>query len=225
MFKEYVEDYYTMKISLKDICTKSGLSGATFYRYLSDNSWLSRRAYYGLIDTGIKDLDEIMKGKYSGIVKRCTGKPSYTNKNYVHLDYLPIYDYVDYVNKSKDILMDMWSKYIDSGKDMRLAISIDRIDDTKGYQVDNIQLVLHGFNAWKRNIRPIKVVFEGESKYFFSGEEASRYYDIRTKSIGNILRGEEAEDGKYIASICTTDEVLKGNNVNSLLEYYENIFE
>lgn len=225
MFKKYLEDYYKLKISLKEICEKENVVQSTFYRYLKDNGLLSRRKYYGKINTGIKALDENLKGKYASIVKRCNGRPSYEyKKNYEGKDYMFIYEYVKFCNSQKELLKDMWKVYMNSGKEPRKAISVDRLDNNVGYLKENIEFVTHGFNSWKRNIRPIKVTHENKSRYFLSCEEGSLYYNIRRQSIGDILRGRELYNNSYTVENSTIEEVLKNSNVSNIQDYYNKVF-
>ena len=224
MFDKYLDDYYKLKISLKEITEESNVSESTFYRGLEKRGLLPRRAYYRLIDTGDSDLDRALKDKYAGIVKRCNGRPSYKGKSYIGIEYMPLYEWVEFCQENKRLLLEMWSKYINSGKNPRLSISVDRIDNPKGYSTDNIQFVTNGFNAWKRNVRPIKVTAEGDSRYFMSAEEGSLYYGIRRQSIGDVLRGRKLYNGKYEVENSTVDEVLKHNKVRDIQEYYEVVF-
>ena len=222
---DYIKDYYLLKINLKEICEKEGIHQSTFYRYLEDNNLLPRRKYHALINTGDKELNEKLKIDYSSIVKRCNGR-SYDNKKYyIDKEYLPIYEWVEFCNKNKDLLLTMWNEFKSKGRDRRYSISIDRIDNNKGYTLDNIQFVTHGFNAWKRNNTPIAVTYNGKTNYFMSSEEASNYYGIRRQTIGDILRGQKRLLGKeYFPEHSTADKVLAENGVSSLEEYYEIVF-
>ena len=116
-------------------------------------------------------------------------------------------------------------KLIKENKNSRYSISIDRIDNKKGYFIDNMQFVTHGYNSWKRNVRPIKVTYKGQDNYFFSAEEASRFYNTRRQSIGKILRGKSTTEKGYKAIHSTKEEVFKHHNIDSYKEYYEKIFK
>ena len=224
MFNKHLDDYYKLKISLKEITEQASVSESTFYRNLEKQGLLPRRAYYGLINTGISELDKTLKDKYAGIVKRCNGRPSYRGKSYIDVEYLPVYEWVKVCQDNKGLLLKMWDEYMQSGKDYRLSISVDRIDNSKGYIADNIQFVTLGFNAWKRNIRPIKATTDGKEMYFMSCEEGSEYYGIRRQSIGDILRGRKLYGDKYAVEDSTVEEVLTKNKMSNIEEYYEVIF-
>ena len=104
-------------------------------------------------------------------------------------------------------------------------ISIDRINNDKGYTVDNIQFVSVGFNSWKRNINPVRVCKEDDGwRYFMSGEEGSEYYNIRRQSIGDLLRGQFRQiKNIYKVEKSTVDEVLIHNNIPTLEDYYNKL--
>lgn len=227
MFKEYIDDYYLLKISLSDICKKAGAHQSTFYRYLESNDLPARRVVYGRLNLGNEELNRIMKDKYASIVKRCTSKPSVEYKHiYANKEYMPVYEWVDHCNENKELLNSMWDKFNESGRDRSLSISIDRTDNDKGYTKDNIQFVTHGFNAWKRNVRPISVTYNGKTNYFMSAQESSNYYGIREHTIGDILRGQKRLLAKeYFPEHSTIEKVLADNEVSSLEEYYNEIFK
>lgn len=46
----------------------------------------------------------------------------------------------------------MYKDWVNSNYSMRLTPSIDRIDNTKGYSIENIQWVTQGFNSSKGNL-------------------------------------------------------------------------
>jgi hypothetical protein len=221
MIDKYMEDYYLLKISLKEICEKEDISQATFYRQIKKKGYIPRRTIYGKINTGIKELDQKLKAKYTAIAKRCNG--GHTD-NYEGLPYLNLIEWVDFCNNRKDILLKMWNEYLESDRDRKKSISIDRIDNDKGYLLTNIEFVTFGYNAWKRNIRPINVEFNGEHNYFLSCEEASKYYGITRTYIGKSLNKDDWYDKRYIASKATIDKVLRENNVSDLKEYYNKMF-
>lgn len=225
-FKKYLEDYYLLKISMEEICKIENIKYDVFYKYLIKNNYTPRRKYYGMINTGNKDLDKELKGKCTNIVKRCNDRPSCTNGDvYKDKPYLPIFQWVEFCNKNKDLLLKLWKDYIESGKQIKLCISIDRIDETKGYILGNMEFVTQGFNCWKRNIRPIKVTFSNKDNYFMSCEEGSRYYDIGRTYIGKVLNKSEYYDKRFEVSLCDIEDVLHNKQVKDIKEYYQNIFQ
>ena len=214
-----MKDYYLLKISLAEICEKEGIYQSTFYRRMEKNNYIPRRKIYGQIDTGNLELNQKLKSKYAAIVKRCNG--GHTN-NYKGLEYLNLIEWVKFCNQQKEKLNTMWNKYIEKKRDKRYTISIDRIDNSKGYLLSNIEFVIFGFNAWKRNIRPIKIKFNNKWHYFMSAKEGARFFDVRRQSMGDLLRGEYREISKeYTIKESAVKDVLAYSKENTLKNYYK----
>lgn len=221
---KYLDDFYHLKISQKDIMERENISRNDLRKDIKNAGILTPQQWRGKINTGIKELDKKLNEIYSGIATRCNGNTNdkYKLKVYDGLDYLSIIEWVEFCNNSKDKLLTIWRNYLDNNKEAKYMISIDRIDNDKGYILDNIQFVSFGFNSWKRNINPLRVCKgSNEWEYFMSGEEASKYYNIRRQSIGDLLRGQHREiSNVYKVEESTTKEVLFHNNIQSLEEYY-----
>lgn len=224
--KEMIELYLHYEISPKEICQKYNISKSTFYKYLKENGYKTRSDYYSEIDTGYEKLNYRLKQKYNGIVKKCQQK-HYKGSYYKDLEYLKLDEWVEFCNKNKKRLIKLWKKYIDSGKDRRLSISIDRINSEKGYIPPNMRFVSYGYNSWRRNIRPIKIKFKDKWYYFMSAEEGSRYFDVRRQSIGDLLRGKYRKiSEKYQVEESTIKKVLNNSEVeNEENYYYKYIYE
>ena len=216
--QKYMEDYRLMKINDTDIMNDLGVSRSTFQNYMRDSGRLTNNAVQGQLQTGNKYLDSLLRVKYNGIVKRCNGD----RKGYGGLEYLPVNDWVEYCLDNKKQLNKMFNRYLDSGKDLRLAVSIDRIDNNKGYFVDNMQFITNGLNSFKRNINPVKVTYNNKTKYFMTAKEASRHYGVRQNTFSDMLRGVERVIGQdYEVEHSNMETVLKNNNIDSLNDYYE----
>lgn len=221
--QDYMKDYRLMKINAKDIFTAMGISRTTLYKMMKEQDYVSNQKIYEGLNTGIYNLDYMLKNKYSGIVRRCNGRKSYKYAyNYEGLEYLPINEWVDFCMNNKDDLINMYQRYIASGEDLRLAVSIDRIDNSKGYFVDNMQFITHGLNGFKRNVNPVRVTYNNETRYFMTAKEASRYYGIRQNTFGDMLRGIDRIVGQdYEVEHSDIGTVLNKNNIKSLNYYYE----
>lgn len=224
---KYLDDFYHLKISQKDIMERENISRNDLRKDIKNAGILTPQQWRGKINTGIKELDKKLNEIYSGIATRCNGNTNdkYKLKVYDGLDYLSIIEWVEFCNNRKDKLLTIWRNYLDNNKEAKYMISIDRIDSDKGYILDNIQFVSFGFNSWKRNINPLRVCKEnGEWKYFMSGEEGSKYYNLRRQSIGDLLRGQYREiSNAYKVEKSTVKEVLLQNNISTLEDYYNKI--
>lgn len=226
MVEKYLEDYYRGRVRLQDIVKEMDISTGTFYRRLKGLNLHSKGYYYRQIQTGVKELDDTLRTKYHSIIARSKGETEHGNYNdgIRSSEYLTIIEYVEMVNNNKEKLLKMWQTYLNNDKDLKFAISVDRIDSKKPYYKDNMQFTTTGFNSWSRNVRPMKVTCQNKVNYFLSAEEASKFYGIRRQSIGDLLRGINLYSGKYQVEKSTLDEVLQHNQVKTTKEYYETVF-
>ena len=225
MIDDYLDDYYRSKIGTTDIEKELGISSNVFYRLLKERDLMPRGRYFKDIDTGISELDKTLRVKYNDIVQRSRGRKGHAYKNNAKSDnYITIIEWAEIINENKEQLLQMWKEYIESGKSLKEAISIDRIDTNKPYYKENIAFEKNAFNAWKRNLRPLKVIFDDKENYFLSAEEASRFYGVRRQSIGDTLRGVKLYGGKYEVLNSTVEQVLSFHNISNLHDYYYKIF-
>jgi hypothetical protein len=184
MFKQYLDDYYKSKINVKEICKLTDSSPTSFRRYLKKNGLVPRQEYLKRIDTGIDKLNQTLRDRYSSIVNRCNGKTTDHYGHYKGKPYMPVYEWVEFCNQNKELLVAMWSVYEINNRSSKYAVSVDRHNNNSGYTKDNIQFVTHGFNSWKRILNPVKVCYQEETNYFMSCEEASQHYGLRRQTIG-----------------------------------------
>lgn len=220
-----MDDYRHLRITAKDIFEDMGISRSTFNRRMKEAGEPTNFKLQRKLRTGVKELDARLKDKYSSIVARCNNYRSYQYKDgfYEGMEYLPINEWIDFCLENKDKILSMWERYENNNFNMQLAISIDRIDNSKGYFKDNLQFVTHGFNSFKRNMRPVKVTHKEEDKYFMSPKEAGRSYGIREQSLSDMLSGVYREISKeFDIEESDVETVLKENNLKSLEGYYEN---
>ena len=217
MYDKYLSDYYRRKITIRQICDEENIEHHVFYRYLRSVGEIPFRKHYPLIDTGIAELDEKLKQIYNGIIQRCNGKEG-TPKGYHDLEYLDIRQWVDFCNSRRSRLCELWRSYVKNGRKYKYAVSVDRIDDNQGYLVDNMVFAPLGFNAWKRNIRPIKVTKSGEQFWFLSCEEGSRKLGISHSSVGAVLIGSRKIN--FDVEETSVEEVLNQTASTDLERYY-----
>ena len=71
-------------------------------------------------------------------------------KNLKEDHYLPSREeFYSLVKSNESRLRSMWRDYMDSGFDFKLSISVDRIDNSRGYHPDNIQFITRRDNVKK----------------------------------------------------------------------------
>ncbi len=214
-------DYYTDSKSLEEVCEAEGVKYPTFYSYIKFRGLKTYRAYYASIDTGVKDLDARLKVCYMGIVRRCKGRPSYKySYHYEKHNPLPIYEWADFCNENKDVLLDLWGYYIASGSQYKYSVSIDRKDNSKGYSKDNLQFVTTGFNSWKRNINPVKLEYNGKKYYCMTIEEAAGKVGVTRSVLSQVIR-KTNNFKKYKVVSVSKNTVLKENSASSIEDYHE----
>lgn len=221
MYGKYLSDYYKSKIGVAEICKSVGVTTTTFNRWLKRNGMLNRTQWYAQINTGIKELDAVLRIRYSSMFNRCKGKTTDHYGHYAGKEYPHIYEWVEFCNNHKEELLNMWNEFVANNKSMKYSISVDRINDEGGYTLDNIQFTTHGFNSWKRNLYPVKVIFDNTERFFMSCEEASRFYGIRTRSINECLNHKPHCRKEYTATSSTVNEVLNYSHTKNIAEYYE----
>lgn len=222
---KYIGDYYRSRIGIGELSEALGVGTNVVYRLLRERNLEPRGRYYKKIDTGNPELDKSLRIKYNDIIQRSRGRKGITYQNNAKSDdYITIIEWVDIINEHKSKLLPMWERYIEKGRQKKYAISVDRIDNSLPYYRDNIAFETTGFNAWKRNVRPIKVTINNKSRYFFSAEEASSYYGLNRKAIGAILLGKLDYGGEYSAEESTFEDVLNSHELNNFHEYYNEIF-
>lgn len=219
MFEQLLKDYYSLKISLKELCEKADISQPTFYRELERRNLPARRKMYGMIDFGVEELNEKLKQKYTGIVKRCNG--NHLGGDYKGMDYMPLNEWVDFCDNNREVILSLWNQFIENGRKRKYSVSIDRVDSSKGYTKDNLEFVTMGYNSWKKNIRPIWIETERERVGFLTCEEASRYFGENEIFFRDTLN-HRVERGNYRLSESNVDGVLRQRGFNNLKEYYEN---
>jgi len=222
MFNKYLGDYYTFKASPKEICEIEDKATSTFNRWLKRNGLITRQQWLGAIDTGISELDKALSNRYLFMLKRCKYKRNDRYENYKTMEYMSIIDYVNFCHKNKGTVLRLWNDYTKNDRNQKYAISIDRVDNEKGYVDSNVEFVIHGFNSWKRSAFPINVEHKGTSNYFLTREDASLFYGLRRQSIGEIYNDKPYHIKGYKVSDSTIEEVLKQNGTKSLFEYYQN---
>jgi hypothetical protein len=214
-----IEKYNCCEITKLEIQKTLGMSWRKLNKALKESDLKTRQELWNELDFE-GDLRKTLIWKYRSFVRRCNGKGT-SSCNYIGKEYMNVEHWVAFCNSQKKRAKELWIKYESSGRKLKYAISIDRLDNSKGYISGNLQLVTHGFNSWKDHITPIVVEHEGNSDCFMSCEEASRFYKIRGNAIGEVLLGKKYAPKGYIAKRTTKEDVLKNKPAETLVDYYE----
>jgi hypothetical protein len=142
-----------------------------------------------------KTLDYMIKRKYRGMVLR--------TKKYNFSNIITREKFYEFARNSPElkILHEAW---IESGYKLKLAPSVDRIDNNLGYVSGNIQFITQSENSKKGHVenppRPrsikCKLVKGDEVFYFESQQEASRFLGLNKATVcQNIKRGYTTHSG------------------------------
>lgn len=101
-------------------------------------------------DVHTKSYEKTPKGylmrTYRNMLSRTAGIQSKKAHLYEGLDLLSKEDFYDWA-ESENSFLTLFSDYKESGWEMKLAPSIDRIDSTKGYILDNMRWLTHSENS------------------------------------------------------------------------------
>ena len=123
---------------------------------------------------------------------------------------------------------DLWLKYQASNYDRNLAPSVDRLNDNKGYSLDNIQLITAYENAMKQINKSKKLVncYTLKGKYIITYEsitEASKVLHIGGTNIISTCLGKYRYAGNYQWRFLS-DEFPKNKDILPMREkVYEGI--
>ena len=84
--------------------------------------------------------------KYRNMKSRITGVQKAKQHLYAGKDLLSKDDFYNWANGSNDFI-ELFNSYVDSGYDMKLAPTVDRIDSSLGYTIDNMRWLTHSENS------------------------------------------------------------------------------
>lgn len=90
--------------------------------------------------------DRYLKHKYCQIKTRCDGKG---HGSYLGREYLSKDEWTEWCKKTQKTFMSLWYNWVESGYKRKLAPSVDRIDNSKGYTPDNMQWITQSQNSSK----------------------------------------------------------------------------
>jgi hypothetical protein len=130
------------------------------------------------------DIDQMIKSRYLKMIERSKIK---------NFEILPFDEFSEFTKNSEEFkrLREAW---IASDFDFKLAPSIDRIDNKKGYLLSNIQWLTRSSNSIKGQIevpkvgKKVKLVKGDEVLFFESQGQAERYLGVKRGRIREVLK-------------------------------------
>lgn len=221
--KETLRDmYWEQGMILSEIAEELGWPyRRVYYWFRQKYNIPTHRTIWQGLEIEDQELRDRLNTKWSQIRARINGNPDHDPyKRYEGKQRCSEQEFVDFCNKNKEKLLVMWHAYLQSGKDLRLAPSVDRIDPDEGYTIDNLQFVIYGYNSWKDHLNPVRVTMNGETRCFATPTEAGRYWDVRTDDVVEVLRGSKYNRHNIKIETISTDQLLEAHSCKSLREYY-----
>jgi len=215
-----LSNYYNGSIKLTDIAKSKNTSVYYIKKYMKLNNILYKRDLYKLLDMN-DDLSKNLISKHRSIKHRCTKGDN--RGNYIGLEFMPMLDYIRFCNLNKVKAVNIWKEYLKNNKDLKYAVSIDRLNNNVGYITSNIRFVMNGFNSWKDNVTPLIASFENKLVYAMSREEIGRKLNLnRVKCVGEAMKGIGKYKSEIKTRLTTREIVLTKNNCSSMQNYYKN---
>jgi len=213
--------YWCQGLSLSQISKELGWSYSKVYkRFRVEYAIETHRSLWSKLELEDADLRRCLNNKYSMMARRVSGEHD-PYGTYKEKYLLAEGEFVKLCNERKQRILWLWHQYLASGKQLKAAISIDRIDNNFGYSKDNLQFVTFGFNSWKDVINPIAIQRQGEQiRYFSSSEEAGRLYNCRPGDFREVLQNGKYNRQNVTISKINIDELLEHHNCTDLQEYY-----
>lgn len=211
--------YWNQGLSITEIADRLDLNyKQVYYRFRKKYNIPTHNILWQKLEIEDQELRETLNTKYSGMKARVAGK---SRPEYKGLKLLSELEFIESCNKHKEQILSIWNKYLETGRDFKYALSIDRIDRSLGYIKSNIQFVTNGFNSWKDQLNPIKLIYQGEDYYFSSPAEASRYFDWREDDVREVIRGERNQHGIDVEQV-SYSKLFAHSSCNNLNDYYHN---
>lgn len=112
---------------------------------------IKRLDYYDAFDKERyrKNIPRFVKLKYSGMRRRISGLNKHSNL--VGKDLLTKQEFLNWFEDTKESFMKLYRAWEKSGFLRRLSPSVDRVDNRRGYLVDNMQWLTQSQNSKKFN--------------------------------------------------------------------------
>ena len=117
-------------------------------------------------------------------VRRGHGEPEYTCK-----------ELIDW-SLSRSNFDELYTRWFDAGRPTDLVPSIDRLDDSKGYSFDNIQLITWKENNDKQNRVNCRMIVNEDGLEFISIKQAASWAGVNPPNISKALRTGGRSGGK-----------------------------
>jgi len=133
---------------------------------------------------------------YQALKNRCTNK---NDKYYYGMKFCTKDEFISKFENDKEFLkqFENWKK---TGRNIINVPSIDRINNDKGYDIDNLQFITHSENCWKDRITtPVMVIKNQELIGIYASlNQAVIDLDVQQSNAWKVLHGEREQTQGYI---------------------------
>lgn len=141
-----------------------------------------------------------LRTRYTELRQRCINQRN-NNGYYFGLDHCSRSEFLNRF-RNDETFNDLFNVWKQSGWDIKLCPSVDRIDVNKGYTLDNIQFITHSDNCAKDQIKQTVHVYSEDKQtllyVFESQSEAARHLNIPQANIWKVITGERNHAGGFV---------------------------
>jgi len=140
------------------------------------------------------DLDFFLREKYGGIVKRTNYAK---DPRHYGLSVCPKEEFLDFSKQDKNLLL-LWNSWKSHNYDLKHCPSIDRIDPSIGYDIDNLQWVTHSHNSGKDKMVPVRAYKDGKLVGEYESKKAAgEALAVHPSNIYNVYMGNRKSAGGF----------------------------
>jgi len=131
-----------------------------------------------------------LKTIYNRMYQRCNNKNKENSKYYLNKKLCSREEFLEKF-ENDNTYKRLFKNWIESGRQLKLTPSIDRIDNTKGYDIDNLQFITHSQNCSKdKHSVPVMVIKDQRLIGIFSTlGDAAKFTGLDVRAISRASRG------------------------------------
>lgn len=147
-----------------------------------------------------KDPEFFLKMMHRKIRNRCNCNKGSTSKYYYGKFYCSEKEFINKFKNDKTFLL-LYKNWLDSNYEYKLIPSTDRIDKTKDYSLDNIQIVTHSKNASQDKEKLPILMFDLAGNFICEWESkwaAHKALNIPNGNICKVCYGKRKSAGGYV---------------------------
>lgn len=144
-----------------------------------------------------------LRTRYTELKQRCINPNKSYSKYYFGLEYCSLKEFLDKFKKDINFLK-LFKQWQKTNFKYKLCPSIDRIDNSKGYLINNLQFITHSENSTKDQ-KTLKIEVYNKSGEFISEHaslnDAVRYYNVQQSNAWKVVYGYRKHTKGFIFKI------------------------